>query len=240
MCTVTFVPAKTGCFIASNRDEKHIRRAALPPQWYKHNCRIMYPKDTDAGGTWIAMKDNGDAAVLLNGAFIKHEAKPPYRKSRGLIFLDIVEEDAPVEAFKIIPLNNIEPFTLVFFVNNTLYECRWDGNRKYLRRLQGNMPHIWSSATLYDDEVIEKRRRWFDEWLRENPLPGKSDIIHFHRFGGDGDAQNDIRMSRGNMYCTVSITVMEITGAGNSMHYFDLKNNKSFTPQIDARSLAAV
>jgi hypothetical protein len=31
--------------------------------------RITYPKDADAGGTWIAKHENGNAVVLLNGGF---------------------------------------------------------------------------------------------------------------------------------------------------------------------------
>jgi uncharacterized protein with NRDE domain len=57
---------------------------------FDHNGqKLFFPKDTDAGGTWIVMKENGDAAVLLNGAFINHTAEPPYRLSRGIILLDI-------------------------------------------------------------------------------------------------------------------------------------------------------
>ncbi|MGL1516781.1 NRDE family protein, partial [Vibrio parahaemolyticus] len=48
-----------------------------------------FPKDPDGGGTWIALKENGDVAILLNGAFENHIPAYPYRRSRGLIFLDI-------------------------------------------------------------------------------------------------------------------------------------------------------
>jgi len=84
MCTVSFIPVGGKLFISSNRDEKRSRKIALPPAQYEYNeLKFVFPKDADAGGTWIAVKENGDAAVLLNGAFINHIAEPPYRKSRG-------------------------------------------------------------------------------------------------------------------------------------------------------------
>ena len=70
MCTVTFIPGKDRYFITSNRDEKMLRKPAIAPQPYVINGNtLVYPRDADAGGTWIAMNENGNAAVLLNGAF---------------------------------------------------------------------------------------------------------------------------------------------------------------------------
>ncbi|HVX52528.1 MAG TPA: NRDE family protein, partial [Chitinophagaceae bacterium] len=225
----------------SNRDEKQVRKSALPPRPYRHNdATLFYPKDAEAGGTWIAMKDNGDAAVLLNGGFRKHIPAPPYRKSRGLVFLDVAEAAQPEETFINTPLDNIEPFTMILYVAGTLLECRWDGYKKHCKLLDGTLPHTWSSVTLYDAAVRQKREAWFDEWLTAHPSPSVNDVLHFHHFGGDGDTANDIRMRRGNVYSTVSITVMQLTGIKNTMHYFDLNNNHSFTTQIDVAGVTAV
>jgi uncharacterized protein with NRDE domain len=234
MCTVTFIPVNKRYYITSNRDEKNARRQAIPPQEYVHNnITLIYPKDTEAAGTWIAMKDNGDAAVLLNGALKKHVAAPPYRKSRGLVLLDIFEADAPITQFTRTNLNNIEPFTLVLFIENELYECRWDGNKKYGKQLLAEVPHIWSSSTLYDEEAVMKREHWFEEWLNNNATPAADDILNFHRFAGDGNAFNDLQMSRDDVYSTVSITGIEITRNKMAMRYLDIKNDLSFTKQID-------
>lgn len=234
MCTVTFIPIKNKYYITSNRDERHVRKLAMPPHEYVHNnVTLIYPKDADAAGTWIAMKDNGDAAVLLNGAFKKHVAAPPSRKSRGLVLLDIFTNDSPVTKFAHINLENIEPFTLVLFLENNLYECRWDGRKKYGRQLQNDVPHIWSSVTLYDEDVVRKRERWFEEWLNKVANPVQEDILRFHRFAGDGDANNDLNMNRSGVYYTVSITGIELGAGKSTMHYLDLKNNLSFTKQIE-------
>ena len=66
MCTVSFIPSKDKIFITSNRDEKNTRARAFAPGIEHHNgYKMVYPRDADKGGTWISMKDNGDAAVLL-------------------------------------------------------------------------------------------------------------------------------------------------------------------------------
>ena len=233
MCTVTFIPAKDRYYITSNRDEKSGRKQALPPATYCYDdITLVYPKDADAGGTWIALHNNGNAAVLLNGAFIAHVSQPPYKKSRGLIFLDIISGDMPVEKFQRIDLTNIEPFTLVVFENDSLNECRWDGSRKYHKQLNKNQHHIWSSATLYNEEIVKKREQWFAKWLKENPTPSMQDILHFHQFAGEGDTQNDLLMNRGNNMLTVSVTGIEFNDERATMHYIDLKDNVLYQQQI--------
>lgn len=218
-----------------------MRKPALPPQTYNHEgIEMIYPKDADAGGTWISLKDNGDAAVLLNGGFKKHTPHPPYRLSRGLVFIDIVKQERPVQFFKNLVLDDIEPFTLLLFIEQVLTECRWDGQDKHITYLRSNIPHIWSSATLYDEAVIKKREQWFEHWLMNNPAPAVNDIFNFHRFGGDGDMRNDINMNRDGIYHTVSITVMQLTEGCSKMHYLDLKNNQSFTKHIETCGQAAV
>src|SRR5664279_4462760 len=94
MCTVTFIAYGHKVYITHNRDEKSIRPIAVPPKQYVINGhRLLFPKDGQAAGTWIGVNENGCAAVLLNGAFVKHQHEPPYIKSRGLAFLDILAAD---------------------------------------------------------------------------------------------------------------------------------------------------
>ena len=233
MCTVTFIPAKGKVFITSNRDEKAWRKQALPPNFYLHsNHKILYPKDADKGGTWIALNDNGNAAVLLNGAFIKHEPDAGFTTSRGLIFIEIIENENPPKAFNEIDLSATEPFTLILFINGNLYECRWDGNKKYQTAKDKNQTHIWSSATLYSNEIVQIRKQWFDEWLAKNNNSTADDILRFHLFGGDGDKHNDIRMNRDGKVFTVSVTNMEIDNSSATMRYLDMQDKTIHTQTI--------
>ncbi len=225
MCTVTFIPVRDSCFITSNRDEKMARKDAIPPEIYAEaENRIIYPKDAEAGGSWIAMNDHGKAAVLLNGAFVKHEPEKSYRKSRGIIFLEIFNHALPVNHFLSLNLAGIEPFTMII-LDNSLYECRWTGLIKHCRQLAKDQSYIWSSATLYDEEVVIKREYWFKAFKNKSKHPSQDDILDFHRFTGDGDEANDLHMNRNGLLSTVSITGIVLEPGSCKMKYLDLKNN---------------
>lgn len=233
MCTVTFIPAAGKVYLTSNRDEKHWRLPALAPAIYDFpSGKILFPKDADAGGTWIAAHENGNAIVFLNGGWIAHTPQPPYRKSRGLILLELINSTMPYHYFLTAALDNIEPFTAVIWEDGRLYECRWDGVRKYEQALDAQVPHIWSSVTLYNNEVILKRRQWFETWLSKHSTPFQYDILHFHQFTGDGDEQNDLMMNRDGKVFTVSVTSMAIIDHSITMHYLDLKNNQTFAQEL--------
>jgi hypothetical protein len=236
MCTVTFIPVADKLYITSNRDEKHWRSNALSPAVYRFaSGNLLFPKDGDAGGTWIAAHENGHAIVFLNGGFVRHTPQPPYRKSRGLILLDLIDSVNPVKQFQTIPLQQIEPFTAVLWCNGQLHECRWDGAQKHHSRLPVSQPHIWSSATLYDEAVVAKRKSWFNGWLQRYPKAGQpapEDILHFHQFTGDGDSHNDLRMNRNGQVFTVSVTLLALSEEATHMHYLDLKNNHTSSQHL--------
>jgi len=241
MCTVTFIPGNEKVFISSNRDEKHWRAAAIKPALYKLNSgNILFPKDADAGGTWFAVHENGSAIVFLNGGWQKHIPNPPYRKSRGLVLLDFAGQESPLSAFIETDLHNIEPFTAIIWQDNQLFECRWDGMEKYQQQMDENLPHIWSSVTLYDEQTIARRKYWFEEWLKKNPQPLQADILLFHQFTGDGDKHNDLLMNRNNIVFTVSITSAAFTNETVSMKYIDLRNQQSYLQDLVVNKVISV
>ena len=228
MCTVTFIPSSKQIFLTSNRDEKHWRATARLPEAYPGKFgKIIFPKDGDAGGTWFAVHENGNAVVFLNGGFLKHTPQPPYRKSRGLILLDLIDHESPIEGFRNILLVDIEPFTAVIWEDQKLYECRWDGHQKHELCLPPHIPHIWSSVTLYDQDVVIKRRNWFNEWLEHNPNPTQEEILKFHQFTGDGDQHNDLMMNRDGKVFTVSVTSACIGNGEIITEYVDVKQTKT-------------
>ncbi len=241
MCTVSFVPVTGGALICSNRDEKIQRARALPPKWYLVNgINLLFPRDPDAQGSWIAMKPNGHMAVLLNGGWEKHEPEYPYRKSRGLVFLEICSSHHLLDGFEEVSLENIEPFTIVIFQDGVLQENRWDGGKKYSRELDASEAHIWSSVTLYDAAMIEKRTSWFRNWLQMNPQPTAVDLQLFHEFGGDGNKEVDLQMNRKNKMLTVSITCLEWQPGYSHMYYTDLYSREQTVIRVDALSLSEI
>jgi uncharacterized protein with NRDE domain len=65
-----------------------------PKKLYGKCKNVIYPKDPKAG-TWYVVDEKGTVLVLLNGANEKHVAGLNYRKSRGLIVLDIIGNVSP-------------------------------------------------------------------------------------------------------------------------------------------------
>ncbi len=233
MCTVSYIPGSHQIILTSNRDEKSLRARAIPPTQYG---KLLYPKDGAKGGTWAIVNENGNACILLNGGFVKHEPQPHHTKSRGLVLLEIMDGLAPLTAFNDADLTNTEPFTLVLLQQNILVECRWDGFNKHTKYPDMQQPHIWSSATLYDAVVSEKRRQWFYEWLMENPNPSADEVLRFHLFGGNGDTCNDFRMNRDGKMLTVSVTQIIHTKEQAVVKYYDLQDESHHTNTISIQT----
>lgn len=234
MCTVTYIPATRGAYLTSNRDENTKRRPALPPGQYTCNgCRIIYPRDQEAAGSWIAVKENGDAAVLLNGAFEKHTKQPAYRKSRGLIFLDILNSTDPLHQFSLVNLDHIEPFTLILLCGGQLWECRWDSKDKHRVLLDASHPYIWSSATLYDSDAVKERKRWFLRWFSSISRLNTEKIMEFHLHAGRNDPYNGLVINREDKMQTVSITSVCLLTNKLSMTYKDLQTSSHVVKAFD-------
>ena len=232
MCTVSFLPTGGNNFIlTSNRDEKDSREIAHPPQKFvHHHIRVVYPQDPRARGTWIAASENGFTLCLLNGGFMYHKSKPPYRKSRGVVLLDFYKF-CNVNQFVVnYDFKGIEPFTLIIIEYKSalkLYELRWDGKQIHLSFKDHKTTHIWSSVTLYTKEIIAEREQWFENWKKEQAGGYNAEsIMQFHKTGGKGDKENDVLMRREGTF-TVSVTQVIKQEKEVVMNYTDCINKIS-------------
>ena len=229
MCTVTFVNASGKKIITSNRDEQVLRPNALQPEkYFVGNKSLIFPKDPKAGGTWYALDEAGNVAVLLNGADEKHQVAGTYRKSRGLILLDILSHFSPIAAWNEINLMNIEPFTLILFQENNLYQLRWNGNTKDQVNLDANKNYIWSSTTLYPKEIREERQRWFLDYTSSINGSSEKNMFHFHRYAKNENTENGLVINRNNFLKTLSITQTTIENRLVKMKHYDLAKDKEY------------
>ena len=228
MCTVSFVPLSKNHFIlTSNRDETVARGLASSPVIIeKENYQLLCPVDPLASGTWIAASSYGDVICLLNGAFKKHKHQPPYRKSRGLVVMDYFDVADPKKFSDDYDLTDIEPFTMVMVHRNNdvqLFELRWDGKEKYFKALDKNKFHLWSSATLYRDEIAEAKRNLFEKILSaemKNVTISPEFLIATHqKFLYDDWV---LPPERVEVVATLSITSVESNIDALKMYYRDL------------------
>jgi hypothetical protein len=236
MCTVSYVKTAAGVIITSNRDE-HVLRSAEFPQTHLLNAQpITFPKDPMAGGTWFALAhETGRVVVLLNGAEHKHERASSYRKSRGLVLLDLISAEVDVcTHWQLYDMHQIEPFTLVVYENNALYQLRWDGNSKSIKSLDTSNSYIWSSATLYSPEVRAQRQSWFAEFLDQNTTRTPDDMMRFHASSPTSDKQSNLVMERTPELKTISITQTLVGPENIVLHHSDLLSQQSETYTFDA------
>lgn len=228
MCTVSVVSHNGKTIITSNRDEQVLRPSAIEPKQYLINGKnIFFPKDAKAGGTWYAVGQDGTVLVLLNGAAEKHQIKSSYRKSRGLIVLDLISSSSVLEAWKTIDLEGIEPFTLVLFSNQQLHQLRWNEVEKETMLLEANQPHIWSSSTLYSPEVRQERANWFVDFLHQNSEISPQDMFDFHRYTEAENQQHGLVINRGDVLKTLSITQTVIEANKVVLSHYDLQQQKN-------------
>ena len=229
MCTVSFVSSNGKTIITSNRDEKVIRPSAIEPKNYLiNNKNIIFPKDPKAGGTWFAVDESGTIAVLLNGANEKHKLERHYRKSRGLIVLDIISSLSPKDFWQEINLDKIEPFTLVLFQDKELFQLRWNGNDKESISLDTAKNHVWSSVTLYPKEIRKNRADWFHTFLDSNSIVSETEMLHFHRHTENDNPENGLVINRNDELKTLSITQSVIEINKVTILHYDLIANKDF------------
>ena len=229
MCTVSFVSSNGKTIITSNRDEKVLRPSAIEPKNYQINTKnVFFPKDPKAGGTWFAVDENSNVLVLLNGAEEKHILKEKYNRSRGLIVLELIGEISPLKMWQTIDLENVEPFTLVLFEDQKLYQLRWNEIEKTTVALDVTKNHIWSSSTLYSAAIREKRANWFNTFLDTKPEVNEAELFNFHRYTEEENAEHGLVINRNDVLKTLSITQAVVEKNKVQMTHYDLMKNDSF------------
>jgi len=213
MCTVTFLPTAEGYIFTSNRDETPERSSTPLSEREIGDHLIHFPKDPLAGGTWFATDATAFSLIILNGGFVKHKHRPSYRISRGLVLLDFFKYRNVEKYVSDYDFDGVEPFTLVIAESQDetiVHELVWDEKQLHHKIFHNPEPMIWSSSTLYPDEVRNERKSWFEKWLTSKEERTQKNIIEFHRSGGKGDAWNDFVMDRNGLVQTISITSIEM------------------------------
>jgi hypothetical protein len=215
-----------GFIITSNRDEAPNRETLMPAVYLNEETRLLFPKDSLAGGTWIGVSDRKRFVSLMNGGFTAHERKMEYRMSRGIIVTDLLIADNLLKTVESYNFFDIEPFTIVMVdwsADLRIYELIWDGTNHHLSE-KPLAPAIWSSSLLYSEDMKRKRETWFSEFLFEHLSPSRDDILQFHKNAGDGNPETDLIMDR-TFVKTKSITQV-IVKDSVEMYYEDLQKEE--------------
>jgi len=224
MCTVTYLPLGNKDFIlTSNRDEDVNRKTISPKIYTEENVKLIYPKDELAGGTWIGLSEKNRLVCLLNGAFTSHIRQISYKMSRGIIVKKLLITENGLEFINTFDFNEIEPFTIIYIdwsKDLKAYELIWDGKIKHFAELNQE-PKIWSSSSLYSNEMKQKRQDWFTDWLNEHKDYKQNDVFDFHQ---QEKENTDFALKMKRSYVeTVSITSVKKYSEKVVMKYKDFK-----------------
>ena len=181
MCILSIVKLEQGIVITSNRDEKRSRKNSLAPEIIRLGERkAIIARDAQAQGTWMLTDNLGRTAVLLNGAFESHIPTPPYRESRGIILMNLFQEENFKSAFLFYNLENIEPFQVIYLDTDQAFQCVWDGNQKHFFTIGLSTPQVFFSPTLYTKEQQAEKRKHFFKTLTEIGSMDASQLLEFH------------------------------------------------------------
>ena len=226
MCTVSYLPLGNNNFIlTSNRDETPLRKTISPKNYIENGVTLTYPKDELAGGTWIGLSEKKRLVCLLNGGFEIHKRKAPYKMSRGIIVKKILTEENAVSFINGFNFEGIEPFTLVlvdWMHDLKTYELVWDGTKKHFKELSQE-PVIWSSSTLYTEEMKGLRKDWFADWQIGKQEFSQKEILEFHQNETLGEKGTSPKMKR-KFVETVSVTSVIKNEELVKMDYLDFVN----------------
>ena len=212
MCTVTFMPRRTGYCLAMNRDEKRARAKGLPPAIRNNNGRrVLYPSEP-SGGTWIALNDRGVSLALINWYSVAAKARGDI-VSRGAIIPSLSGADSPALAnteLAALPLDRINPFRLigVFPASQEITEWRW--NLKQLTRKR----HRWRAqqwiSSGFDEPTAQKVRSKTFRQARTQKSAGTIDWLRrLHRSHSPQTGPFSTCMHR-NDAATVSYTEIRV------------------------------
>jgi hypothetical protein len=160
MCTVSFLPQRSGFMLAMNRDEQMSRPRALPPRAHQTGSRkSLYPSEA-SGGTWIGVNDAGLGVALINW-YAKPQRDRALCVSRGIMVPHLLAAETLAEAgvfLSDLPLAQINPFRVIAISagERKIREWRWDG------KLLKSMAHAWARRHWFSsgyDETLANRKR---------------------------------------------------------------------------------
>jgi hypothetical protein len=88
---------------------------------------------------------------------------------------------------------------------------------------------MWSSVTLYSEEIRKKRSGWFTDFLKTRKEITALDMLDFHKNTEGDDSENGLIINRENTLKTLSVTQFHIEKNKSVFEYHDLINEKEFS-----------
>ncbi|MBT6094319.1 MAG: hypothetical protein HOH04_05515 [Rhodospirillaceae bacterium] len=185
MCTVVTLRRPGHAWpllIAANRDEMIERAWSSPARHWAERAHVVAGRDEEAGGTWLALNDDGVAAAILNRYGSLGPA--PDKRSRGELPLEAVdhaEAHVAAEALAQLQPSSYKTFNLVIADAREAFWLRSDGSRIDMAPIPEGLSMITSSDL---NDTAGSARIRFHKPLFEAAAPPDPDV----RGAGDWSA----------------------------------------------------
>ena len=192
MCTVTVLNTAEVLLITMNRDEAWHRAPEIPPRIYGGEPDTAWagPRDSQAGGTWMGVNDEGRAACILNGYRPEDPLDPgdPSRPSRGTIVLELLMRG--LEHGEVWRQHRFNPgpyasFHLLTARPSTAEQLTWTGRPPLERHPLRQGWTLLTSSSWKTEEVLAWRKGAFGEWLDDGE-PHENGLPTYHLLERDG------------------------------------------------------
>jgi hypothetical protein len=212
MCIISFYKQNDKIILTHNRDEKISRTASLEVEERKWNDKTFFsPVDKAKNGTWIFYSEQYIACILNGGREKPKGFKTKYKKSRGIILLNLMKYDSVQDYLKSESFEDIAPFTIFVFerVSKKTFLLFWDEKKLEIKDLTDNEFVFRASSTLYSLERIHDLENIFHKFNK----PSSKAILDIHQsiVMKDGDVEKG--------KATTSITQIIADSSSVSMKY---------------------
>lgn len=230
MCTLSWHSQGTSLRVWFNRDEQRSRPLAEPPRRATAgNLSYLAPRDTAAGGTWIAANEVGLVGALLNRYSSSNDASTG-RRSRGTILPQLMAGHSLAEARDLLggmTCADFAPFILWLAQGTEALQLDWDGQR--LTESTPAVPITTSSVRSVEIPAF-RAGLWHDADLARS-FP---DFASRHLFRDPDDPARGPLMDREDAR-TVSLTMLEVGADTLRMRYLPRDpNGIGFTSPQDS------
>ncbi len=205
MCSLSYIPQGNGFILSHNRDELPQRKSSSNLERLSVAQReIVFPKDLQAGGTWMGADNRGLSACILNGGSVSYLRQVPYRASRGSVIPHLLETGNIEDFKKKWSSEGIEPFTLIIAQGKDLWQFIHDPGQDSWTHLDPDQAHFWSSTKLYHPEIRAARAKRFNNWLESYPMTSAESISEFHLSEQQGELKGGLVLPEHFPLSTVS------------------------------------
>lgn len=243
MCTAIIQSVGVGgLLLAGNRDELITRQRGEGPQLHElgRGLAAIYPRDVDAGGTWVGVNTAGLVATLLNNYPADAALRAPAAAvSRGVLVPAMLEHETLEGAWGALEamggeVARLRPFWLLVAwapvdAEASALRATWDGARLELERLALPAHQISSSV---DYSAVEANRRAQLAGLLSARGPWSGAQVD-EVFGGHKPERgaSSVCMHRGDAG-TVSHTRVSVSAEAVSLSYYGAPLCEGPSPQI--------